>query len=269
MKYAFISQNADIELKQFISRLGKKIIEIQKTPDVYEEISDHPDIYLCTLGNTVILAKEQIRNIFLQLNTQNANNLKQVITDDDQESEASLEMLHSYIDCLNETMAPLKFILGSKTIGQKYPHSCIYNGVKVGEYFLHNIAYTDDTLLSAVHDSKYSILNVMQGYTNCNIVTIDENSIITSDSGIARTVRENSPKIDVLTVQQGFVQLKGFAHGFLGGTSGKIDDYVIFNGNLKEHPDFEAIKTFIEVRNLKLKYFENYPLTDIGSIIGI
>jgi len=269
MKYAFISENANIELKQFISRLGKKIIEIQETHYVYEEISDHPDIYLCTLGNKVILAKEQIQNIFRQLNPENINKLKEVVTYDDPESNVSLEILHNYIDCLNEIMAPIKFIPGRNPIGQKYPKSCIYNGVQLGEHFLHNIAYTDDALLEAVDDSKYKILNVMQGYSNCNIVTVDENSIITSDLGIARTVRENSPQIDVLSVQQGFVQLKGFAHGFLGGTSGKIDDYIIFNGNLKEHPDFEAIKTFIKVRNLKLQYFENYPLTDIGSIIGI
>ncbi|MGB5824297.1 MAG: DUF6873 family GME fold protein [Proteocatella sp.] len=268
MKYAFISQNADVELKNFISSLGKNIIEIQETHHVYEEISDHPDIYLCTSGNTLILAKEQIRNVSLQLNAGNTGSLEQA-PDCTMESETCAETLNHYVAYLNEAMAPIKVVSGSSAIGHKYPNSCIYNGVQLGEHFFHNIAYTDSALLDVIRNSKYKIINVMQGYTNCNIVVVDENSIITSDMGIARTVRENSPEIDVLIVQQGFVQLKGFKHGFLGGASGKIDEHIIFNGNLKQHPDFEAIKTFIEIRNLKLQYFENYPLTDIGSILGI
>lgn len=269
MKYAFISQNADIEIKNFISSVGKNIIQIIETDSVYQEISDHPDIYLCTLENTIILAKEQISNIFMQLHPHEEPTFQQVSSDEKSNDELSQKNLDFYIDTLNKTLSPVRVLPGSSEVGQKYPHSCIYNGITIGTHFLHNVAYTDKALLKVVNDSKYKILNVMQGYTNCNIVTVDETSIITSDSGIARSIRESAPEIDVLSVSPGFVQLKGFAHGFLGGTSGKIDDYIIFNGNLKAHPDFEAIKRFIETRNLKLKYFENYPLTDIGSILTV
>lgn len=269
MKYAFISQNADIDLKTFISGLGKNIIEIHKTHHVYEEISDHPDIYMCTLEDTIVLAREQLHNIFLQLCPENTVAAPQTDFSNNPDADTSSETLDFYINFLNEAMAPIRVIPGSQGIGLKYPHSCIYNGVQLGENFLHNIAYTDTSLLKLIHSSSYNIINVMQGYTNCNIVTVDENSIITSDSGIARTVRETAPEIDVLTVQPGFVQLHGFEHGFLGGASGRIDDCIIFNGNLKDHPNFEAIANFISARNLKLQYFENYPLTDIGSIIGI
>ena len=42
---------------------------------------------------------------------------------------------------------------------------------------------------------------------------------------------------------------------------------LIFNGNLKAHPDFKKITAFAKDRNIDIVYFENYPLTDIGSIL--
>ena len=62
-------------------------------------------------------------------------------------------------------------------------------------------------------------------------------------------------------------ELPGYDTGFLGGTSGRVGDEIVFNGDLSAHPDFEAIKDFIRSRGLQIKYFESYPLRDIGSII--
>lgn len=44
---------------------------------------------------------------------------------------------------------------------------------------------------------------------------------------------------------------------------------IIFNGNLSAHPDYASIKSFITKRNTDIIYFENYPLTDIGSILAL
>ena len=104
-----------------------------------------------------------------------------------------------------------------------------------------------------------------QGYACCSIVPVDEDSIITADRGIARAAE--AAGIKVLTVEAGHVELPGYDTGFLGGTSGRVGDEILFNGDLSSHPDFEAIKDFIGSRGLKIKYFEGYPLRDIGSII--
>ena len=42
---------------------------------------------------------------------------------------------------------------------------------------------------------------------------------------------------------------------------------VIFHGALPKHPDFLRIKTFIESTGLLPVWFDEFPLTDIGSII--
>ncbi|MFR2966829.1 MAG: DUF6873 family GME fold protein [Anaerovoracaceae bacterium] len=62
-------------------------------------------------------------------------------------------------------------------------------------------------------------------------------------------------------------QVIGYKYGFLGGASGRIGDEIVFNGDLAAHSDYEEIKSFIQERGLRLVYFRQYPLTDIGSII--
>jgi hypothetical protein len=70
-----------------------------------------------------------------------------------------------------------------------------------------------------------------------------------------------------LKVQGGGVLLPGFDTGFIGGCSGRVGNELIFNGNLEKHPDFERIRNFVTSKNVKLKYFTDYELCDIGSIL--
>ena len=111
-----------------------------------------------------------------------------------------------------------------------------------------------------------AFIHVNQGYTKCNCVVVDGNSVITADRGIVSALKK-CPDIDVLPISQGFVRLEKFEYGFLGGASGKVGNEIVFNGDLSAHPDYEAICRFIEARGLSVKYFPGYPLTDIGSIL--
>lgn len=157
-------------------------------------------------------------------------------------------------------------------IGRKYPGNIIYNAACTGRFFMHNLKYTDPGLLEyaknissqAAPDKTLEIINVPQGYTKCNTLIVDENSIITSDVGIYNSCYG---KLDILLIEKGHILLRGFDYGFIGGASGRVGDTIIFNGDLKQHPDHEKIAAFIENRDLKIKYFSEYPLEDIGSII--
>lgn len=149
-------------------------------------------------------------------------------------------------------------------IGYKYPDDIIYNGVCIGDYFIHNTKYTDKLLLAEIEKNSYKIINVKQGYTKCNVVPVGNTSLITSDIGIAKAC---SPYLDVLTISNGNILLPGVNYGFIGGCSGMINDTIIFNGNLAKHPDYTKILKFIESKGYKAKWFIEYELTDIGSII--
>ena len=235
MNCVFLSHKAGAELRSFLMELGKNLIDIKETGCVYSEIADHPDIYVCLIDESLIASPEQYEHIASQI--------------------------------ANVPDRP-RLILGAKPLGMKYPESASYNAVQVGRFLIHNTGFTDDSVLEAAGILGLKLINVAQGYANCSIAVVDERSIITSDLGIASAIRKHHHEIEVLTVSPGHVRLEGFEYGFLGGTSGRIGNYVIFNGNLEEHPDFFRIREFIESRSLKLKYFREYPLTDIGSIIG-
>lgn len=150
-------------------------------------------------------------------------------------------------------------------LGPKYPDDIIYNGFSTGKYFIHDLKQTDPELLRTAKDLGLRLVNVRQGYACCSIVPVDEDSIITYDRGIAKAAE--TAGLNVLLVVPGFVELPGYDTGLIGGTSGRVGDEIIFNGDLSAHPDHEAIREFIESRGLRLKYFEGYPLRDIGSII--
>lgn len=184
-----------------------------------------------------------------------------------------------------------------------YPKDVRYNACCTGKYFIHNLKYTDTELLRSAcgfssHNSENPQtaearaklasaasaaggraaaetpnaenancipINVPQGYAKCSIVSVNENSVITYDDGIAKACLKTG--LDVLHISSGHILLPGYPTGFIGGCSGRIGNEIIFNGDLSLHPNFTAIRDFIESRELTCTWFDDCPLTDIGSII--
>ncbi len=152
-------------------------------------------------------------------------------------------------------------------IGRSYPDNIRFNAVALDRYFIHRLKNTSPALLKKAREMGLECINVNQGYTKCNCVVVDGHSLITSDEGIDRTL-QGYPDLHVLKIRPGFVRLEGFDYGFLGGASGRVGEEIVFNGDLSAHPDCDAICRFIRSRGLRVKYFPNYPLTDIGSILA-
>ncbi|MEL7654524.1 MAG: DUF6873 family GME fold protein [Bacillota bacterium] len=227
-----LSENANTTLKEFLQKKGCKLIEIKKTDAVYDAVSSHGDIYLCKLGDELVVAREELSLIQDKLQ----NNL-------------------------------VAYSEGVCELGYQYPLNIKYNAVQLGDYLIHNTKYTDPQILARAEELGLKLLNVKQGYTKCNLVIVDDHSVITSDEGITGVLTEHG--IEVLLVGKGYVRLSGFPYGFLGGASGKVDNEIIFNGNLSAHPDYEKIKEFISAKGLQTTYFKEYPLEDIGSIIQV
>ena len=151
-------------------------------------------------------------------------------------------------------------------LNRDYPENIIYNAVVLDRYLIHNLKYTADEIIRYADASGLVKIHVNQGYTKCSCVVVDGNTVITADSGIEKALRAY-PDIDALVIEPGHVAITGHDEGFLGGASGRVDDEIVFNGDLSRHPDFERICEFIASKGLKVKYFTQYPLTDIGSII--
>ena len=166
-----------------------------------------------------------------------------------------------YMCCLGDTV----FHGDPSLLLPSYPGDSIYNGCSTGHFFIHNLNHTAPDLLSAVEKAGQTVIHVSQGYSKCNCVVVDEKSIITADKGIERAAA--AAGLDVLPITKAQVLIEGYQYGFLGGASGRVGDEIIFNGDLSQHSDYAAIREFIENRGLRVVFFRDYPLTDIGSII--
>lgn len=151
-------------------------------------------------------------------------------------------------------------------VGYDYPQDVAFNAACTGKYFIHNLKATNPELLETARKMGMTLIDVRQGYTKCSVVIVDENSIITYDEGILKACSQHE-EINVLKISPGFIRLDGYDTGFIGGCTGRVGNEIIFNGDLESHPDFSRIVNFVNERGLYCKWFKEYPLTDIGSII--
>jgi len=145
----------------------------------------------------------------------------------------------------------------------KYPHDINLCAAVVGENILHNNRYTDPLLL----EFGLSLINIKQGYARCSVLTVDNNSIITADKGIALTARNAG--IDVLEITSAGIELEGFNEGFIGGASFVAENEIYFIGDIETHPSASLIVEFISKRGKRIVCLDKGPLTDIGGAIYI
>ena len=215
MNRLYISKDANLRLKEYLSEKGYILETIASEGIVDKGISNHPDIFLCKMG----------------------------VLDG----------------------SPL-FFAGKDDLGKDYPADCAFNAACTGKFFIHKLSATNEKLLLAAKEMGMTLIDVQQGYTKCSVAIVDETSIITYDEGIIKACSKY-PELSVLRVAPGFVRLDGYDTGFIGGASGRVGKEIIFHGDLFAHPDFAAIVDFIESRGLICKWFPQFNLTDIGSIL--
>lgn len=150
----------------------------------------------------------------------------------------------------------------------KYPGDVLLNAVFLGDKLICCKKHIHKDILEYAQQNDINIINVNQGYTKCNICAVDEKSVITEDSGIAKTLIENN--FNVLLLEKHFVKLPDYKYGFIGGASGKISlDKLAFYGNIEKHPEYNRIYDFLYKRDVEAVSLSDEPLMDYGSLIPI
>ena len=148
----------------------------------------------------------------------------------------------------------------------KYPYDIILNALISGNFFMHNLKFTDPNLLSLCNEK--TLLDVKQGYTKCSILKVKEDAFITSDKVIFNKLNSNG--YDTLLVPPGDIILEGLDYGFIGGTGGMIDDnHLAFFGNLDKYLYGDIIKSFLYKHGVTPIYLNDSKLIDRGSILSI
>ncbi len=189
------------------------------------------------------------------------------------------DMQIHFTDCKTAVVAPVAYqyyknilpdtitlIKGNSNPGRTYPEDCAYNVARMGKKIIGKLSNIDNKILEIYTQNGFEFVDVKQGYTKCNLCIIDENSAITEDEGVFKTLC--SKGMDVLKIPVGFVSLKGFKNGFIGGASGFVaPNKIAFWGSLQKHPYCHEIEAFIRARNVDIIYLSSNKPEDYGSIL--
>ena len=220
--------------KEQLKKLGYELIEINTSTKLYPEISSHVDIFACKVRDKIIIEPTQYQNII-----QYAKNS----------------------------------IKGQDEIQEKYPDDIKYNVCTIGKKAIHNFQYTDERLKQELINNNYELINTTQGYTNCSIAVIDDNSAIVSDKGLYKILKFHD--IDTLLVENNLdiKLLNGENYsskkGFIGGCITRLGDSIIVFGDLNKIDIDGRIRDFITSKKIKIIEFKGLDIIDDGGLIEI
>ena len=228
MNIIFLSETTKPSFIEAMQTRGSVIL-IPKDDRFDSRIASHPDLIISIVDGSIVIDEQAHQSIFQQL----------------------------------EKLG-IPYITGNAHLTVAYPGDIAYNAVITKNLLIHKTEHTCPLILSHCNNTNKMLLPVRQGYTKCSTVVVSEDALITSDPSIYQAGKE---VMKVLFVQPGSVSLPGYDSGFLGGASGLLGDTVVFHGDISQHPDFQQIADFVEEAQIKLLYFEEFPLTDIGSVL--
>ena len=211
-----------------LNRLGLSVYKTTSVDSLYDEVKGHADMQIHFINSKAICAPE----------------------------------VYDYYNNLN--LSGIELFCGSRYLKSEYPDDVAYNVCNIGKYVISRPLCTAIEIFSEYRSLKKEFLNARQGYAKCSICVVNENSAITADNGMYKLLKEN--KINVLKISDGYIKLYNMK-GFIGGASGLVNNTLLFNGNIKLHPDYENIKFFCKNVGVDIYSLNNSELTDIGTIM--
>lgn len=232
MKNIVVDFRIQYDEKYYLKELGYNVLIIPSCKNLYNAVCGHPDMLMHIIDNNTIIVHRNMNSLFV-----------------------------NKLISLGK-----KVLLSDNSIGSSYPYDIILNAVNIPNFLIHNLKYTDKTILNNLNSKK--LINTKQGYTKCSTAIINENSIITSDKNIANSLYLE--KIDILLLPPGDILLEGLDYGFIGGTCGLIDtDVIAFYGDLNYYKYGDKVLCFLEKHNVKPVFLRKGKLIDRGSIFLI
>ena len=164
-------------------------------------------------------------------------------------------------------------IKGNEEIEAQYPYDIKYNVCTIGKRALHNFKYTDSVLKDELIKQGYELINTTQGYTNCSIAVINENSAIVTDKGLYKILNKHNIDVLYLEYEPDIKLLNSGKYsnrkGFIGGAISRIGDKIIVFGDLNKIDINEKIKEFINQKGIQIIDFQGLDVIDYGGIVEI
>jgi hypothetical protein len=163
---------------------------------------------------------------------------------------------------LREEIPELKITFTADDRSGGYPNDCIMNALIIADKLFCKTDSVSKEILEFAKRNNYQVIHTNQGYPACTVLSF-ENSAITSDKGMAKTL--NDCGIKVLEISSGHVSLYPHEYGFIGGASFYFDKKVYFFGDVSKHPQGELICEAIRSEGLQIVSLSNAELVDLGG----
>ncbi len=211
------------------------IIRIEPNVKLPAPVASHPDMQVLVIGDTVITVSE----------------------------------LYSASAGLRQACEGKEVVLTERELQDKYPSDVLLNACLVGTKLIARKDALDRSVINVCRDAGIEIANVKQGYAKCSTLALGDKAIISADKTIVSAAKEFG--IDALLILSGHILLDGYDYGFIGGASfyNADDNTVYFFGDIKYHPDFTKIQSFVEKHGLNIECTYDSPLYDFGGAVVI
>ncbi len=223
------------EAQKRLANLNVSLLRLQPHRSLYTAVNSHPDMQLHHIGGEMIVYAPGTDPVLL-------------------------DILSKY---------GFKLLKGESVLSPSYPADIAYNAARVGNKYFHNLKYTDAIIRRQLEKLDVEPVHVKQGYAKCSILAVNENSIITSDTGIAKAAEKKG--LDVLNIAtERSIKLPELNYGFIGGTGGMIGKTTLaVNGRIASLDCHDALLSFLSNKNIIIKELTDEIVTDIGSIIPL
>jgi len=169
-------------------------------------------------------------------------------------------------DYYKKLLPDKKVIPGETTLKSHYPFDIAYNVLISENVAFANFQHIDSVVKQELLKRNFQLFDVKQGYANCSTTAFCD-AVITADASILAACK--NANLNALNILAGDILLDGYDYGFIGGASGFVCGKLLFFGDITKHRDYKKIKQFIESKGIFIDYIEDFPLTDVGTIIGI
>lgn len=235
VKLAIVDGRIGIAAEKNLKSLGMELLKMKRHQGLYDAVCSHPDMLLHHIGARTLVFAPGVDPALI-------NELK---------------------------VYGFSLLKGERKLSPSYPLDIAYNVARVGKRYFHNLKYTDPVIAGQLDRMGIKAVHVEQGYAKCSILPVDENSIITSDAGIAKAAEKEG--LDVLLADfGGSIKLPGLNYGFIGGAGGMISEKICaINGKINDLNCFEIVSAFLARKKIHFLGLSEEPVTDIGSILPL
>lgn len=146
---------------------------------------------------------------------------------------------------------------------EKYPSDVKFNALRVGDHLICKKDVCAKSIIKRFDDNK--IIYSSQGYVKCSIIDVGSEYFVSDDKYLYEIIKSLGKKCILL--DKGFVKIKDYDYGFIGGASGYARDKIFLTGKIINEANRIRLEEFAREINKELIYLTEYDIFDIGTLM--